>query len=209
MLSYEAALQEAMSVTICISLCPNTFLEKLALTWLLAALPSFCATTGSCKSQTHACVTVLMSNIHCCSTSGRTYHCLWQTSVQYPLQQETHNHYTNELINTKAFSILAHTSSFSMASANSPGVGLHRKPVTPCCTLSLGPPVSQAMTGLPDAMASKGTIPKCSFWGVYTTAVHAASRAALCPSVKEGSRYTCGTAGLISSASAIKQHCFT
>ena len=85
------------------------------------------------------------------------------------------------------------TSSVCMADAKASGDGLHKKPVTPCCTLSLGPPLSQAMTGLPDAMASKGTMPKCSFCGVYSTAVHAAKRAARCSSVKEGSKNTCNT----------------
>ena len=82
------------------------------------------------------------------------------------------------------------TSSICMACPKASGDGLHKKPVTPCCTLSVGPPLSQAMTGLPDAMASKGTMPKCSFCGVYSTAVHAANRAARCSSVKEGSKNT-------------------
>ena len=58
------------------------------------------------------------------------------------------------------------TISICMACAKASGDGLHKKPVIPCCTLSVGPPLSQAMTGLPDAMASKGTMPKCSFCGV-------------------------------------------
>ena len=50
----------------------------------------------------------------------------------------------------------------------------------PLTTLSSGPPLLQAMTGRPDAMASSGTMPKCSFWGVYSTAVQAASSSDRC-----------------------------
>lgn len=82
------------------------------------------------------------------------------------------------------------TSNVCMACAKASGDGLHRKPVISCRTLSVGPPLSQAMTGLPDAIASKGTMPKCSFCGVYSTAVHAANRAARCSSVNEGSKNT-------------------
>lgn len=37
-------------------------------------------------------------------------------------------------------------------------------------TLSVGPPELHARTGMPQAMASTGTIPKCSFAGVYSKA---------------------------------------
>ena len=49
--------------------------------------------------------------------------------------------------------------------------------MTPCATLSFGPPLSHATTGFPAAIASRGTIPKCSFAGVYSTHVHASSSA--------------------------------
>ena len=49
------------------------------------------------------------------------------------------------------------------------GVFSHRKPVTPCITVSLGPPLLHATTGLWYCMASSGTIPKCSSFGVYKT----------------------------------------
>jgi hypothetical protein len=42
---------------------------------------------------------------------------------------------------------------------------LHKKPVCVCRTDSLGPPLFQAITGVPTAIASHGTIPKCSPWG--------------------------------------------
>lgn len=61
-----------------------------------------------------------------------------------------------------------------------PGSGGHSMPVLPCTTLSRGPPLLHATTGRPDAIASSGTMPKCSFWGVYSTAVQAASRRERC-----------------------------
>ena len=57
---------------------------------------------------------------------------------------------------------------------------MHSQPVPPLTTLSSGPPLLQAMTGRPDAMASSGTMPKCSFWGVYSTAVQAARSSDRC-----------------------------
>ena len=47
------------------------------------------------------------------------------------------------------------------------GSGLSRNPVFLCSTDSSGPPESQAMTMHPIYIASTGTIPKCSFSGVY------------------------------------------
>ena len=66
---------------------------------------------------------------------------------------------------------------FAIAAANAAGVASHKKPVTPFATLSFGPPLSHAITGFPAAIASKGTIPKCSFEGVYNTHVHFSSNA--------------------------------
>ncbi len=50
-----------------------------------------------------------------------------------------------------------------IADAKLSGVGSHRNPVAACFTLSLGPPLLHATTGFSAAIASKGTIPKCSF----------------------------------------------
>ena len=58
------------------------------------------------------------------------------------------------------------TRSAAMAAANCSGEGSHRKPVLPCSTLSMGPPLLHAITGRLEAMASRGTMPKCSRWGV-------------------------------------------
>ena len=44
-----------------------------------------------------------------------------------------------------------------------------RKPVIPCMTVSIGPPLLHAMTGFWYCMASSGTMPKCSLSGVYKT----------------------------------------
>lgn len=52
--------------------------------------------------------------------------------------------------------------SLAMAKENSRGVGLQRKPVTPSLIVSTGPPLLHPMTGLWAAIASKGTMPKCS-----------------------------------------------
>lgn len=46
----------------------------------------------------------------------------------------------------------------------------HKNPVWLCTIVSLGPPESKAMTGHDRNIASIGTIPKCSFSGVYMTA---------------------------------------
>lgn len=59
--------------------------------------------------------------------------------------------------------------SLLIAHAKLSGVFSHRKPVTPCITVSLGPPLLHATTGLWYCMASSGTIPKCSSFGVYKT----------------------------------------
>nr|GME05078.1 BnaC02g25210D [Ipomoea batatas] len=50
----------------------------------------------------------------------------------------------------------------AMAEQNSSGLGSQRKPVSPFFTVSTGPPLLHAITGLYAAIASKGTIPKCS-----------------------------------------------
>ncbi|KAL7430864.1 hypothetical protein ACHAXH_006793 [Discostella pseudostelligera] len=39
-------------------------------------------------------------------------------------------------------------------------------PVTPSTIVSIGPPLRIATTGTPASIASRGTIPKCSRWGV-------------------------------------------
>ena len=52
--------------------------------------------------------------------------------------------------------------SLAMAKENSSGMGLQRKPVTPSLIVSTGPPLLHPMTGLWAAIASKGTMPKCS-----------------------------------------------
>jgi hypothetical protein len=52
--------------------------------------------------------------------------------------------------------------------------GGHNRPVPSGCersmTVSVGPPELTAKTGRPHAMDSRGTIPKCSFDGVYSNA---------------------------------------
>ena len=54
---------------------------------------------------------------------------------------------------------------------------------------SLGPPLLQAITGFSYAIASMGTMPKCSLVGVYTTTVLRASRFYFSFSVTDLSRY--------------------
>uniref|UniRef100_A0A183JHA9 Secreted protein n=1 Tax=Schistosoma curassoni TaxID=6186 RepID=A0A183JHA9_9TREM len=46
------------------------------------------------------------------------------------------------------------------------GCTVHRNPVEPCKTVSLGPPESNAITARDNDIASIGTIPKCSLSGV-------------------------------------------
>ncbi|CAN6845704.1 unnamed protein product [Brassica oleracea var. botrytis] len=48
------------------------------------------------------------------------------------------------------------------AELKSSGVASQRYPVTPFFTVSIGPPLLQAITGLYATIASNGTIPKCS-----------------------------------------------
>ena len=84
-----------------------------------------------------------------------------------------------------------------MAVAKLCGVGSHRNPVRPLRIVSLGPPLLQAITGRPLAMASRGTMPKCSLVGVYSRAVQAASRAERCWSLKEGRNQTCAQSWML------------
>jgi hypothetical protein len=70
-------------------------------------------------------------------------------------------------------------------SARTSTVGSHRYPVRPSTTLSNGPPLLTAITGLQPAIASMGTMPKCSFEGVYSTALAARSRYPFCASENE------------------------
>jgi len=53
----------------------------------------------------------------------------------------------------------------------STSVGGQSHPVLPSTTVSRGPPVLAANTGTPANMASRGTIPKCSFEGVYMSSL--------------------------------------
>lgn len=52
--------------------------------------------------------------------------------------------------------------SWDIGFEKSSGVGSQRKPVTLSFTVSTGPPLLHAITGFWAAMASKGTMPKCS-----------------------------------------------
>ena len=74
-------------------------------------------------------------------------------------------------------------------------------------TVSRGPPLLTAMTGRPAAMASRGTMPKCSFAGVYTTALQACSSSSRCWSVKDGRNMTCGQAGVRVTSKQGGLHC--
>lgn len=55
------------------------------------------------------------------------------------------------------------------AESQTSGSGAQTNPVIPSIIVSTGPPLLHATTGFPAAMASKGTMPKCSFTGVYKT----------------------------------------
>jgi len=77
-----------------------------------------------------------------------------------------------------------------IASANSSGIGAHRIPVTPSIMLSIGPPLLHAKTGLPTAIASNGTIPKCSSSGVYSTHKHFASKSRFSSELIDGKNTT-------------------
>lgn len=70
------------------------------------------------------------------------------------------------------------------------GVGSQRMPVIPSTILSTGPPLLQAMTGFPAAIASSGTIPKCSFSGVYITHVQSRSSSSFSWALMDGSNNT-------------------
>jgi len=63
--------------------------------------------------------------------------------------------------------------------------------------LSVGPPELQAKTGSPHAIASMGTIPKCSFVGVYRRASvdGLRRRAERCAVVKLSKKRTRGSSG--------------
>lgn len=54
-------------------------------------------------------------------------------------------------------------STLPAAAAKAAGEGSARKPVRPWATDSVGPPLLHATTGRPAAIASRGTMPKCSF----------------------------------------------
>ena len=56
--------------------------------------------------------------------------------------------------------------------------------------LSTGPPELQASTGLPANIASSGTIPKCSFSGVYNTQVQLASSSPFSCELTDGKNVT-------------------
>mmetsp|Transcript_21580 Transcript_21580/g.54369 ORF Transcript_21580/g.54369 Transcript_21580/m.54369 type:complete len:231 (-) Transcript_21580:527-1219(-) len=104
---------------------------------------------------------------------------------------------------TPSAAALLGASSVRIAAAKAPGVGSHRKPTSPAAPmLSHGPPLLQATTGRAAAIASSGTIPKCSRSGVYSTAVHAASSQARCSSVNEGKKRTASGPRPRSAASA-------
>ena len=55
------------------------------------------------------------------------------------------------------------------AESQTSGSGAQTNPVIPSIIVSTGPPLLHATTGFRAAMASKGTMPKCSFTGVYKT----------------------------------------
>lgn len=67
-----------------------------------------------------------------------------------------------------------------MTFVHSPGLATSRsQPVSPSTTVSVGPPSFAARTGTPANIASSGTIPKCSFRGVYMRRLALDSRVAL------------------------------
>lgn len=71
-----------------------------------------------------------------------------------------------------------------MPAQKEPGVGSQSTPVArrPSRTVSRGPPLLHATTGLPATMASNGTIPKCSSAGTQRdTAMHRVARALVGP----------------------------
>ncbi|MFS7946878.1 hypothetical protein Hanom_Chr06g00541531 [Helianthus anomalus] len=94
----------------------------------------------------------------CCSTTSMIYSFNWLPKVLVENDVATWARAFDPILSANEGSF----KNLAMANEKLCGDGSHKNPVSPSFTLSTGPPLLHAITGLWAAIASSGTIPKCS-----------------------------------------------